>query len=371
MLESDRRIGPPLRYYDEVASHIRNLALGGRGEDVRGRNLLALHVLETSYANGWFGYTPHRDVARWLVMLLDLVGARVGLAPHARLDRTIGGFLDDLRESGLRHVADVTHSAVRARLARCFGWPDLALAPVTPGMSVLAALWHMGFRIDVYLSQVHFEKHTQGKLIRRKIGATLDELWAEAARRQLGSGPPTALHVLAALPPAFPVVLEQVESALARVDESLEGAPFAVFYALVTDAARSGRRWQPPEAYVQGSVYSRGDFERAVGRTLPGSQSRRTRYRRNVGLAELGLSSFFPATVALIDRWLAACPCSELFVEPPEGAHAGVEDGWLGLARTHMEAIEDLQWRIYASVSGLMQTRPAAQPATGEAGGAR
>ena len=249
---SDRHTGPPDSYLHELAAHLRRLALAGRGEDVRGRNLLALHVLETSYAHAWLSYAPNRDVGRWLMMLLDLVGARAGLGPEARLQRTVGAFLDDLSDIGLRELADVTEGAVLLGLSRRFDWPSLALAPVTPHLSMGAVLWHMGFHSDAYLSQVHFEKHSQGKLIRRKLGGTLDELWAHAAHRLLAGEAPTALHVLAALPPSFPVVLEQVQAALERVDESLEGAPFAVFYALVTDAARAGRRWDPPERFVEG-----------------------------------------------------------------------------------------------------------------------
>ena len=358
MLEGDRRTGPPPPYLDEVAAHIRRLAVSGRGEDVRGRNLLALHVLETSYAHGWLSYAPHRDVGRWLVMLLDLVGARAGLAPEVRLERTVGAFLDDLRDVGLRRIADVTDAAVVHGLSRRLVWPRLALEPVAPRLSMGAVLWHVGFRSDTYRSQVHFEKHSQGKLIRRKIGTTLDELWAQAVHQQLGGAPPTALHVMAALPPAFSVVLAQVESALRRVDESLDGMPFAAFYALVTDAARSGRRWDPPDRFVEGWAYSREDFERAVGRTLKGAHSRKRRYRRSVALAELGLSSFFPTTVALIDSWLAGCNCSELWVEPPERTHAGEEVGWLELARAEMETIEDLQWGVYALVTRGLDGRP-------------
>jgi hypothetical protein len=357
VLENDHRIGPPAPYLDEVAAHIRRLALAGRGEDVRGRNLLALHVLETSYAHGWLSYAPQRDVGRWLVMLLDLVGARVGLTPEARLDRTVDAFLGDLRDTGLLRVADVTDAAVLQGLSRRLAWPRLALEPVAPHLSMGAVLWHVGFRSSAYRSQVHFEKHSQGKLIRRKIGATLDELWAHAVHEQLAGAPPRALNVLAALPPSFSVVLAQVESGLRRVDESLDGMPFAVFYALVTDAARAGRRWDPPDRFVEGWAYSREDFERAVGRTLKGAHSRKRRYRRSVALAELGLSSFFPTTVALIDSWLAGCRCSELWVEPPEGAHAGEEVGWLELARANMEAIEDLQWRVYASVTDGLDGR--------------
>ena len=366
MPDSDRHTGPPDSYLHELAAHLRRLALAGRGEDVRGRNLLALHVLETSYAHAWLSYAPNRDVGRWLMMLLDLVGARAGLGPEARLQRTVGAFLDDLSDIGLRELADVTEGAVLLGLSRRFDWPSLALAPVTPHLSMGAVLWHMGFHSDAYLSQVHFEKHSQGKLIRRKLGGTLDELWAHAAHRRLAGEAPTALHVLAALPPSFPVVLEQVQAALERVDESLEGAPFAVFYALVTDAARAGRRWDPPERFVEGWAYSRADFERAVGRTLSGAHSRKARYRRSVALAELGLSSFFPTTVALVDGWLAHCGCSELWVEPPDGAHAGGDEGWLAAARARLEAIEDLQWGIYASVTEAMEGRTARRLAGGK-----
>jgi len=361
MLDGDRHSGPPDSYRDELAVHLRRLALSGRGEDVRGRNLLALHVLETSYAHAWLSYAPNRDVGRWLVMLLDLVGARAGLGPETRLERTVGAFLDDLRDVGLRELAEETEGAVLLGLSRRFDWPGLALAPVVPHLSMGAVLWHMGFRSDAYLAQVHFEKHSQGKLIRRKIGGSLDELWARAAHRRLAGEAPTVLHVLAALPPSFSVVLEQVQVALERVDESLEGAPFAVFYALVTDAARSGRRWEPPDPFVSGWAYSREDFERAVGRSLSGVHSRRARYRRSVALAELGLSSFFPVTVGMIDGWLASCGCSELWVEAPDGPHAGRDEGWLGAARAHLEAIEDLQWRIYAAVTDEME-RPRTRP---------
>ena len=358
MAEPDRHIGPSGAYLNEVAAHIRTLALGGRGEDVRGRNLLALHVLEAGYAHDWLAYTPTRDVGRWLIMLLDLVGARVGLAPGERLERTVATFLDDLRDLGLRHLADVTESALLHVLARRFAWPALALAPLLPHLSVGSLLWHVGFRSGAYRTQVHFEKHSQGKLIRRKLGTTLDELWAGAVNAHVKGSVPTALHVFAALPPAFPVVLAQVESALERVDESLEGSPFAVFYALVTDASRSGRRWEPPDRFVEGGAYTREDFDRAVGRSVRGTHSRKARFRRSVALAELGLSSFFPATVAMVDGWLVHCGCSELWVERSPGAHPGGDEGWRSLARAYMEDIEDLQWRIYASVTEAMVGPP-------------
>ena len=102
MPEGDRHVGPPEAYLEEVAAHLRRLALTGRGEDVRGRNLLALQVLEVGYANGWLAYAPNRDVARWLVMLLDLVGARRGLGPRARVMRTLDAFLEE--EIGRAHV---------------------------------------------------------------------------------------------------------------------------------------------------------------------------------------------------------------------------------------------------------------------------
>ena len=305
MPDSDRHTGPPDSYLDELAAHLRRLALAGRGEDVRGRNLLALHVLETSYAHAWLSYAPNRDVGRWLMMLLDLVGARAGLGPEARLAAHRGGLP---RRSARRRAARAGRRDRGRRAAGAVAPLRLAqpgagagdAAPVDGGRALahglpLRRLPLAGPLREAQPGQAHPPQARRHP--RRALGA--------AAHRRLAGEAPTALHVLAALPPSFPVVLEQVQAALERVDESLEGAPFAVFYALVTDAARSGRRWDPPERFVEGWAYSREDFERAVGRTLSGVHSRKARYRRSVALAELGLSSFFPATVALVDGWLA------------------------------------------------------------------
>lgn len=348
--------GPPEAYVDEVAQYVRRLAVAGRGEDVRGRNLLALQVLELGYGNGWLSYAPNRDVARWLVMLLDLVGARRGIGPRARVTRTLDAFLADVTAAGLPNLARVTRDVTFAHLARALDWPLDAAAVLAPRLAVVSALWHLGFEGGTYRSQVHFEKNSQGKLVRRKISDTLDGPWADALLAVVGDRKPTATHVLAALPPSFEVVAGQVEGALERVDEPLEAVPFAVFYSLVTDAARSGRRWEPPARYVQGSAYTRLDFERAAGRFSKGSRSRRRRYRyrRSLSLAELGLSSFFPRTVAVIDGWLAACQCSELWVETPEGEHAGGDDGWYELANGRHAAIRALQEEIHGSVSRVL-----------------
>jgi len=352
---SVRLEGPPQDYVDEVTLYIRRLALSGRGEDVRGRNLLALQVLEVGYANGWLAYAPNRDVARWLVMLLDLVGARRGLGPRARVMRTLDAFLEEVEAAGLRRLAGVTREVVLSHLARELGWPLDAAAVLGPRLAVAAALWHLGFRAGDYRAQVHFEKNSQGKLVRRKIAATLDAPWAAALREVAGETAPGAVQVLAGLPPSFEVVVRQVQGALRRVDEPLEGVPFAVFYSLATDASRSGRRWEPPERFVHGSAYTREDFERAVGRFSKGARSRRGRYLRSAALAELGLSSFFPETVSVVDGWLAACQCSELWVDSPEGAHAGGDDGWLDVARAERETIRALQARIHASVSRALR----------------
>jgi len=352
-----RLAGPPEEYVDEVALYVRRLALSGRGEDVRGRNLLALQVLEASYANGWLSYAPNRDVARWLVMLLDLVGARRGMGPRARVERTLEEFFVEVESVGLREVAEVSSSMTLSRLARTFDWPVLAAEVLGPRLAVASVLWHLGFRPGEYRAQVHFEKNSQGKLVRRKITTALDGPWAQALRRQLQGRQATAVHILAALPPSFEVVLNQVQGALRRVDEPLEGVPFAVFYSLVTDAARSGRHWEPPPRYVQGSAYTRDDFERAVGRVAGGTRGRRFRGGRSVSLAQLGLSSFFPETVAVIDEWLAGCRCSELWVESPEGTLSSGPDGWFELATAQREAIRELQKRIHASVSAAVARR--------------
>jgi len=338
--------GPPGTYIDEVAVYVRQLALAGRGEDVRGRNLLALRVLEASYAEGWLSYAPKRDVVRWLLMLLDLVGAERGYAPRARLERTFEAFLSDVEAAGLTRLAEVTREASLERLARELDWPLAIADALGAELSMAALLWRFGFSTAEYRAQVHFEKNSQGKLIRRKITAALDGPWAEALRTETVGAPITALHVLAALPPAFEVVIGQVRRVMDRVGDRLDNVPFAVFYALVTDAARSGRRWQPPERFVHGSAYTRDDFERAVGRVSRGSRSRGARSRRSASLAELGLSNFFPETVAVIDAWLVACQCSELWVEPLDGAHAGSEEGWLELARAQRDTIAEMQERI-------------------------
>lgn len=352
-----RVAGPPEAYVDEVALYVRRLALSGRGEDVRGRNLLALQVLEAGYGHGWVSYAPNRDIARWLVMLLDLVGARRGMGPRQRIERTLGAFLGEVEAAGMHRLAGVTRRVLLTQLARALDWPLAAASVLGPQLAVVAALWHLGFRGDAYRNQVHFEKNSQGKLVRRKLTAMVDGPWAGALRELVGDAPPTSAHVLAALPPDLDVIIRQVGGALERIDEPLEGVPFAVFYSLVTDAARAGRRWDPPARYVQGSAYTREDFERAVGRFARGAR-RHGRYQRSASLAELGLSGFFPETVAVIDGWLAAGRCSELWVEPPAGGHAGGEDGWLEAAYARRDTIRAYQARIRAAVTEAVRENP-------------
>jgi len=124
-----------------------------------------------------------------------------------------------------------------------------------------------------------------------------------------------------------------------------------VVYAFATDAKRAGRMWDPPDAYVDGVAFGREDFEAAVGRALQGARSRKRRYRRSVALAELGLSAFFPDTVAVLDGWLASCRCSEFWLEPLAMRNAEDEGGWFSYTEANAALIEATQWRIYEAVS--------------------
>lgn len=346
-----RRAGAPEPLYAmHVSRHLRALALDGRGEDARGRNLLALHVLETSYEHAWLRYTPSRGGVRWLLMLLDLVGTRSGLAPARRVDLTFAQFLDLLRARDLDHLAEVSDLVIAKQLAECLELTMPVARSVLGNLSVFALLWHLGFRPD-HARGGRFEKHTQGKIIRRKITDTLDTLWADALRAVAAEdGAVEAHHVLAGLPPSATVVARQIDGALHRVDESLDAFPFAVVYALATDAKRAGRLWEPAPRYVEGVAFGRDDFETAVGRALQGARSRKRRYRRSVALAELGLSAFFPETIAVVDGWLDACPCSEFCLAPGASGHAG-GDGWFSYAQDQAPLIEATQWRVYEHIS--------------------
>ncbi len=346
------RHAPPEPLYPvRLSRHLRSLALDGRGEDARGRNLLALHVLETAYEHAWLSYTPSRGVVRWLLMLLDLVGTRSGLSPARRVDLTFSQFLDMLRGRGLEHLADVTEDVITRQLAACLNVHEPVVGGVAREMSVFALLWHLGFRPGANAG-ARFEKHTQGKIIRRKISDNLDALWADALRCVAAEdGRVEAHHVLAGMPPSALVVARQIQGALRRVDESLDSFPFAVVYAFATDAQRSGRIWDPPDHFVEGSAFARSDFEAAVGRALQGARSRKRRYRRSVALAELGLSAFFPETVSVLDGWLERCGCSEFWMASLRAGDRGEHGNWYSFAERNMALIEATQWRVYEHVS--------------------
>jgi hypothetical protein len=340
----------PPGFAGDLERYLRSLALAGRGDNARGRNLNALLIFDRAEAHGWVSYAPSRDPGRWLVMLLDLVGARAGLAPRARLTMRFGEWLALLRANGLPRLAEVTRHAVGENLEpRCPGG-----ARSVEACPVLEILWALDYDPGRYRRQVNFEKHSQGKLIRRKIAALLDDPWCAAVRAEAERrGGVDGLLVLAAIPPSFGDAYRSIDATLARVGESLSSGPFAVFYALATDAARGGRVWQPPAPFVEGEAYARDDFEWAVGRRLGAARSRRNRHTRSTALAELGLSSYFGDTVRLLDGWLERHPLPELWVAAVEGVPPGPL--WFEFAEREAAAIAVLQGRIEAAVGRTLQ----------------
>lgn len=326
---------PPSDYFGRLAGHIRTLASEGRGDDARGRNLATLYVLEWTYARGQMDYRPRRDVSGWLIMLADIAGARLGLGPADRLCLAFHDFLGALESVGLRHVACQTRRATYDALSKKLATSHLLIEPFADRMQLASVLWHLGHPGKRSPSP---EKHPQARHLRKTLRARLDDAWDLALHGRERNGPIDELGFLAALPLSFDVASGVVQAALQRVDEDLGAVPFAVFYALLTDARRGGRVWRPAERYVEGVAYSRTTFEAAVGHALVATRSRRRRYARSAALSELGLSALFPTTVARLDAWLDSYRLPAFEVTAPEGR--GATEDWYTWARRQVDQIK-------------------------------
>lgn len=303
----------PEIYVGQLARHVRSLALDGRGDDARGRHLASLYALEWAYRHDWFDYRPTRDPGRWALLLIDVVGARAGLSPVERLTSPVDAFLSRTAKVGLERVADRTREALVAGIAKTYDLPVDLTAPLVERMSLAAALWALGVPPTGTAGR---EKHPQGRQIRKVLRTRIDAIWDGQLDALETLGPIDAETVLAAIPASYRVTAEAVRAALVRVGEDLAHVPFAVFYALLTDARRGGRVWRPPDRFVEGGSYDRAAFEAMVGHVLTTSRSRKRRDQRSSVLAELGLSASFPKTFVRIDRWLESRDMPELCLAP-------------------------------------------------------
>lgn len=339
----------PETYLDQLTGHVRSLAVDGRGDDARGRHLASLYALEWSYRHGWFDYRPTRDPGRWTLLLVDVVGARMGLAPRERLTSPVSAFLARMEAVNLELVAARTREALVAGVANAFDIPDALAAPLVGRMSLAAALWAHGVPASGPTGR---EKHPQGRQVRKALRGCIDAHWDRQLEAVEANDAIDAETVLAAVPISYAVMARAVQSALERVGEDLGQVPFAVFYALLTDARRGGRVWRPPERYVEGGSYDRAAFESMVGHTLTSSRSRKGRYRRSSALAELGLSASFPRTVARIDRWLGTELIPEFCLAV--GGAGYLRGDWYSWAQERSERIER---RHLALVEGVADAR--------------
>lgn len=299
----------PEIYVGQLAQHVRSLALDGRGDDARGRHLASLYALEWAYRYGWFDYRPTRDPGRWALLLIDVVGARAGLSPLERLTSPVDAFLARTANVGLERVAARTREALVAGVAKTYDLPVGLASPLVGRMSLAAALWVLGVPST---GTTGCEKHPQGRQVRKVLRARIDAIWDRQLEALEMRGSIDAETVFAAIPASYRVTARAVRAALVRVGEDLAHVPFAVFYALLTDARRGGRVWRPPDRFVEGGSYDRAAFEAMVGHVLTTSRSRKRRDQRSSALAELGLSASFPRTFVRIDRWLELGDIPEL-----------------------------------------------------------
>ena len=331
-------------YLEGLALRIRSLALDGRGDDARGRHLASLYALEWAYRNGLFAYRPSRDPGHWLLLLLDVAGARAGLAPTDRVQMSADALFARLCEIDLRHIVRHTRAVVLEHVARRLGLSVQFAEPLLARMSVAAVLNLLGVGPA---DAARAEKHPQGRQVRKVLRARVDAGW----ERRLGAFEPVVERdpgvLLAALPISFGLSLRTVQSAMLRVGEDLAHVPFAVYYALLTDARRGGRVWRPPDRYVEGGCYDRATFDLAVGHALDAVRSRKRRYRRSSALSELGMSALFPATVARLDAWLERYPFAPFRLDAGQSAAGQVD--WYLWAQTEMESIEALHARLVAA----------------------
>jgi hypothetical protein len=341
----------PAAYCRDLARRIRALGTEGRGDDARGRYLASLYALEWASTRGLLDYRPNRDPGRWLLLLLDVGGARAGMPPDQRLALTLDAFLERLADIELPLLARMTREELVTAVARTLAAPALLVAPLVGNMSVACVLWRLAVSAG---GGETGDKHPQARHFRRVLRQRIDDAWSQELDRIELRGPPSLQHVLAALPIAFGLCARTVRASLRRGGDDIDQTPFAVFYALVTDARRGGRVWRPPDRYVEGGSYDRASFELAVGQALEGVRSRKRRERRSSALAELGLSAIFPTTVMRIDRWLeqGRYPVLELDAPPLDPC----EQDWYAWARTQRSLIRSLHEHIIETI-GMSERR--------------
>ena len=347
------RTGPvwqavPDDYRHDLAGMVRALGMEGRGDDARGRYLASLYALEWAFRRGVLEYRPNRDPGRWMLLLLDVGGARAGLAPDERLALTPDAFLARLATIDLPELARITRDVLVVGVARSLATTPALVEPLVGRMSVASVLYRLGV---TSATGVFGDKHPQARHFRRVLRERVDDAWARELARLGRRGPPSAQQLLAALPIAFDLCTRTVRAALLRVGEDLAHVPFAVFYALVTDARRGGRVWLPADRYVEGGCYDRASFELTVGHTLELVRSRKRRHRRSSALSELGFSAIFPNSIARIDDWLerGAYPVFQLDAAP---ALASERDwyAWAVAQRVRIAAHHD---RLVDAVTAL------------------
>ena len=309
--------------------------------------MAALHALEWAYRHRLFDYRPTREPGRWLLLLLDVTGQRMRLNPHERLALSAHGFLERLSLMDLAYLSKRTREALCSAFARQFDVPAQLAEPVLERMSVAAVLWQLGVTLT---SDHDREKHPQGRQVRAALRSRIDGAWDTGLASLEATQSVTAVSFLASLPIAARTTLVEVQAALREVDEDLADVPFAVFYALLTDARRGGRVWRPPAAYVESHSYDRAAFDATVGHALDSVRSRKRRYHhhRSAVLGDLGLSTMFPATIARLDAWLDAKEIPEFRIDA--GGATGTPD-WYAWVTSHSAEIAELHRHLLGALA--------------------
>ncbi len=344
----------PDLYRRDIARMVRALGTEGRGDDARGRYLASLYALEWAFRHDLLDYRPNRDPGRWMLLLLDVGGARAGLTPEERLALSLDAFLERLAAIDLPVLARVTLQVLVAHMANSLATPPSLAEPLIRRMSVASVLYRLGVTSS---NGVFGDKHPQARHFRRVLRQRVDDAWSRELAHVAYCGPPSQQQLLAALPIAFDLCARTVRAALFHIGEDLVHAPFAVFYALVTDARRGGRVWRPADRYVEGGCYDRASFEIAVGHALEAVRSRKRRHRHSSALSELGLSAIFPNAIAHIDDWLdrGHYPVFRLDTTPAQS----LDRDWYAWALEERACIALHHERIVDAVSAPDRSHPA------------
>jgi hypothetical protein len=316
---------------DALVTRCFRLVADGRGDVARGRNVFVLRFLDALWDEEGplsVPYRPTRNPAAFLVMVFDLVGdaahgylARLerdpqpaaseaairehlrarALAPWTRL-------VDECRTLGLPHVAQVVADTVRhalarpstsdlaAELERVRGWMTPAQAAVFDADAYVERL-----PLARVLTLLRFdpdapppggrEQHPTGGDLRSLLRRRLDAAWAAALADVAPAAGGDATAFLAAWP------LDVLTLAGAAADDE----DFAAAYAVATDAPPPGRTWPAAAPYVEASEAE--TFAALAGR---GNAPDAAWTRRTTRLRRWGVSALLPATVAAVDRGLAA-----------------------------------------------------------------